>query len=135
MGTKGENMNLNRVELIGFLGSEPETTYTPNGKAVAALSLATKTSWTNGDERQERTEWHRIQAWAKLGEYAAGFKKGSHLRVEGEFRSREYQTDAGVKVRTYAIVASSIINLRPGQRISVSEPESDEVNPASDEIG
>jgi single-strand DNA-binding protein len=42
MGTKGENMNLNRVELIGFLGSEPETTYTPNGKAVANLSLATK---------------------------------------------------------------------------------------------
>ena len=73
-------MNLNRVELIGFLGSEPETTYTPSGKAVATLSLATKTSWTKDDERQERTEWHRIQAWAKLAEYAAGFKKGAHLR-------------------------------------------------------
>jgi single-strand DNA-binding protein len=135
MGTKGENMNLNRVELIGFLGSEPETTYTPNGKAVATLSLATKTSWMNGDERQERTEWHRIQAWAKLAEYAAGFKKGSHLRVEGEFRSREYHTEAGVKVRTYVIVASSIINLRPGQRISVSESEHDDANSAPDEIG
>ena len=96
MGTKGKNMNLSRVEIIGFLGSEPETTYTPNGKAVAALSLATKTSWTNGDERQERTEWHRIQAWAKLGEnmLRVSKKKGSHLRVEGEFRSREYQTDS-----------------------------------------
>jgi len=48
-------MNLNRVELIGFLGSEPETTYTPNGKAVATLSVATKTSWMKGDQRQERT--------------------------------------------------------------------------------
>jgi single-stranded DNA-binding protein len=42
MGTKGKDMNLNRVELIGFLGAEPETTYTPNGKAVATLSIATK---------------------------------------------------------------------------------------------
>ena len=93
-------MNLNRVEPIGFVGSEPETAYTPNGKAVANLSIATKTSWMKGDERQERTEWHRVQAWAKLAEYAAGFKKGAHLRVEGELRSREYETDAGVKLTT-----------------------------------
>ena len=116
-------MNLNRVELIGFLGSEPETTYTPSGKAVATLSLATKTSWIKDDERQERTEWHRIQAWAKLAEYAAGFKKGAHVWIEGELRSREYQTDNGTKVRTYVIVASSIMNLRPGQRISASESD------------
>ena len=116
-------MNLNRVELIGFLGSEPETTYTPSGKFIATLSLATKTSWIKDDERQERTEWHRIQAWAKLAEYAAGFKKGAHVRIEGELRSREYQTDNGTKVRTYVIVASSIMNLRPGQRISASESD------------
>jgi len=116
-------MNLNRVELIGLLGSEPETTYTPSGKAVATLSLATKTSWIKDDEHQERTEWHRIQAWAKLAEYAAGFKKGAHVRIEGELRSREHQTDNGTKVRTYVIVASSIMNLRPGQRISASESD------------
>ncbi len=127
-------MNLNRVELIGFLGSEPETTYTPSGKAVATLSLATKTSWMKDDERQERTEWHRIQAWAKLAEYAAGFKKGAHVRVEGELRSREYETDAGVKVRTYVIVASSIVNLRPGQRTSTSEPESDQAIAPADDV-
>jgi single-strand DNA-binding protein len=86
-------MNLNRIELIGFLGSEPGTTYTPNGKAVATLSLATRALWMNDDERQERTEWHRIQAWAKLAEYAGGFKKGAHVRVEGELRSREYIRD------------------------------------------
>jgi single-strand DNA-binding protein len=63
--------------------------------------------------------------WTKLAEYAAGFKKGAHLRIEGELRSREYETDTGVKVRTYVIVASSIMNLRPGQRgtASVSQPE------------
>ncbi len=124
-------MNLNRVELIGFFGSEPETTYTPNGKAVASLSLATKTSWMKGDERQERTEWHRVQAWAKLAEYAAGFKKGSHVRVEGELRSREYETDGGVKVRTYVIVASSIMSLRTGQRTPTSDSDAEEA--ATDE--
>ena len=127
-------MNLNRVELIGFLGSEPETTYTPNGKAVATLSVATKTSWIKDDERQERTEWHRVQAWAKLAEYAAGFKKGSHLRVEGELRSREYETDAGVKVRTYVIVASSIMSLRPGQRATASDSDPEHASATADEI-
>ena len=126
-------MNLNRVELIGFLGSDPETTYTPNGKAVATLFIATKTSWMKGDERQERTEWHLVQAWAQLAKYAAGFKKGAHLRVEGELRSREYETDAGTKARSYVIVASSILNLRPGQRISVSETESEQGGAVPDE--
>jgi single-strand DNA-binding protein len=111
-------MYLNRVELIGFLGSEPEANFTPNGKAVTSLSLATKSSWMKGDERQERVEWHKIQVWGKLGEYAAAFKKGAHIRVEGELRSREYETAGGTKVRTYEIVASSIHNLRPASAIT-----------------
>jgi single-strand DNA-binding protein len=108
-------MYLNKVELIGFTGSDAETKTTPNGKAVTTFSIATKTSYKKGGERQERTEWHRIQAWGKLGEYAAAFKKGSHVCVEGELRSREYESN-GAKIRTYDIVASSIINLRAGQR-------------------
>ena len=120
-------MYLNRVELIGFVGNEPEANFTPNGKAVTSLSLATKTSWLKGDERQERTEWHRIQAWGKLGEYAAAFKKGAHIRVEGELRTREYETDSGVKVRTYEVVAGSITNLRPGSASTTTEPSSTSV--------
>ena len=119
-------MYLNRVELIGFLGSQPEATFTPNGKAVTTLSLATKTSFLKDGARQERTEWHRIQAWEKLGAYAAGFKKGSHLCLEGELRSREYETEAGTKVRTYDIVAHSILNLRGGQRYTVQETDAPE---------
>lgn len=82
-------MYLNRVELIGFVGSDPEAKFTPNGKSVTSLSLATKTSWKSGDERKQRTEWHKVQAWGKLAEYAATFKKGAHIRIEGELRSRE----------------------------------------------
>ena len=124
-------MYLNRVELIGFLGSLPEATFTPNGKAVTTLSLATKTSFLKDGARQERTEWHRIQVWGKLGAYAAAFKKGSHLCVEGELRSREYETEAGTKVRTYDIVANSILNLRGGQRNTVQETDAPEA-PAAD---
>jgi single-strand DNA-binding protein len=125
-------MYLNRVELIGFLGSEPEAKFTPNGKAVTSFSLATKTSWMKGTERQERTEWHRIQVWGKLGEYAAAFKKGAHIRVEGELRSREYEVEGGGKVRTYEIVASTITNLRPGQR-NAQETEAEQAPAASDD--
>ena len=63
MGTKGENMSLTHVELIGFLGIEPETTFNPNGKAVATLSLAAKTSWMKGDERPGS---HRLAPYSVL---------------------------------------------------------------------
>jgi hypothetical protein len=63
--------------------------------------------------------WNR---WGKLGEYAAAFTKGAHICVEGELRSREYESN-GAKVRTYDIVASSIINLRAGQRNQAETPD------------
>jgi single-strand DNA-binding protein len=106
-------MYRNHVELIGFIGSDAETKTTPNGKTVTTFSIATKTSYIKDGDRTERTEWHRVQVWGRLGEYAAAFKKGSHICVEGELRSREYESN-GAKIRTYDIVASSIINLRAG---------------------
>ena len=115
-------MYLNRVELIGFLGSNAETKTTANGETVTTLSLATKTSYKKDGERQQRTEWHRIQAWGSLGEYAASFREGAHICVEGELRSREYES-GGAKVRTYDIVATAIVNLRAGQRNSASAPD------------
>ena len=95
-------MYRNNVELIGFLGSDAETKTTPNGKTVTTLSLATKTTYKKDGERQERTEWHRIECWDGLGKYAAAFKKGAQIHVEGELRSREYESN-GAKVRTYDI--------------------------------
>ena len=91
-------MYRNNVELIGFLGSDAGTKTTPNSKTVTTLSLATKTSYKKDGERHELTEWHRIQAWGRLAEYAAAFKKGAQIHVEGELRSREYESN-GVKVR------------------------------------
>jgi single-strand DNA-binding protein len=123
MGTKGEKkMYRNHVELVGFTGSKAETKTTSNGKTVTTFSIATKTSYIKDGERQERTEWHRVQAWGRLGEHTAAFKKGSHICVEGELRSREYESN-GAKVRTYDIVANSIINLSKGQRNTPEVPD------------
>jgi single-strand DNA-binding protein len=116
-------MYLNKVELIGFIGSDAETKTTPNGKAVTTFSIATKTSYIKDGNRQERTEWHRVQVWGRLGKYASAFKEGSHICVEGELRGREYESQ-GAKVRTYDIVANSIINLRAaGQRYTAGTPD------------
>jgi len=117
-------MYRNHVELIGFPGSDAETKTNPQGKTVTTFSIATKTSYMKDGERRENTEWHRVHAWGKLGEYAAAFKKGSHICVEGELRGREYESQ-GAKVRTYDIVSNSIVNLRAGQR-SVQAPDSAE---------
>ena len=110
-------MYRNNVELIGFLGSDAENKTTTNGKTVTTLSLATKTTYKKDGERQQRTEWHRIECWGRLAEYAAAFRKGAQIHVEGELRSRDYESN-GANVRTYEIVANSIINLRgrPAQR-------------------
>jgi len=60
--------SLNKVMLIGNLGADPELRYTPSGAAVANFRMATKDQWTNKEgEKQERTEWHRIVAWRRLG--------------------------------------------------------------------
>jgi single-strand DNA-binding protein len=109
-------MYQNRLSLIGFSGNEPEQKCTKNGMAYTVLSLATKTSWKNdNDEWESRTAWHRIVAWSKLGEFALSLAKGAHLQVEGELRSREYETD-GVKRRIWECKAHRIAKLDRIQR-------------------
>ena len=88
----------NRVELMGFLGKNPESKSTKNtGRTLAILSLATKTWWTGKDEeRKEKTEWHRIIVWNGLAEYAAEkLKKGDHLYVVGTLVSNVYEKEVG----------------------------------------
>lgn len=106
-----KDMYQNRLSLIGFSGKEAEQKFTNGGVAYTVLSLATKTSWKNDkDEWESRTEWHRIIAWSKLGEFALTLPKGAHLQVEGELRSREYERD-GVKRRIWECKAYRIAKL------------------------
>lgn len=88
----------NRVELMGFLGKNPESKSTKkSGRKFALLSLATKTWWTDENEqRHEKTEWHRIIVWNGLAEYVADkLKKGDHIYVAGTLVSITYEKEVG----------------------------------------
>ena len=105
--------SLNRVQLIGNLGRDPELRYTPEGTPVCNFSVATTEAWTSktGD-KQEKTEWHRISMWGKVGEIAGQYlKKGRQVYVEGSIRSREYVDKEGVKKTAFEIRADRMVML------------------------
>ena len=98
--------SLNKVQLIGNLGSDPEVRYTPNGAAVANFNLATNESYTDKEgARQEKTEWHRVVLWQKLAENAGKhLKKGSMIYLEGKLQTRDWEDNDGNRKWTTEIV-------------------------------
>ena len=108
--------NVNKVILIGRLGKDPEVRYTADGTPVATFTMATSETRKNKDgTKNEKTEWHRIVAWRKLGEISGEYlKKGKLVYIEGSIQSREYEGRDGVKRRTYEIVASAMKMLGQG---------------------
>jgi single-strand DNA-binding protein len=110
---------INKVILIGNLGKDPETRYLPSGGAVTNVTLATSESWqdkTSG-EKKEKTEWHNVVFFNKLGEIAGQYlKKGSKVYVEGSLRTRKWQDKEGQDRYTTEIVANEMQMLdgRPG---------------------
>jgi len=102
---------INKVILIGHVGGDPEVRYMPNGNAVATISLATTESWKDkqSGEKQERTEWHRVVCFNRLGEIVGEYiRKGSKLYVEGSLRTRKWQDQQGQDRYTTEIVAADI---------------------------
>lgn len=102
---------INKVILIGNVGADPEVRYLPSGSAITTLSIATSESWkdkTTG-EKQDRTEWHRVVCFNRLGEIAGEYlRKGSKLYVEGSLRTRKWQDQQGQDRYTTEIIASDI---------------------------
>jgi single-strand DNA-binding protein len=97
--------------LIGYLGNDPETRFLPSGQHVVSFSIATDESFTDKEgQRQERTEWHAVVTFARLGEICAEhLKKGRQVFVEGRLRTREYETKNGDgKRKRTEIVASRV---------------------------
>jgi single-strand DNA-binding protein len=117
-------MYQNRTTLIGFLGKDAEKRNTKNDVPYTVLSLATKDSWKDREGVwQSRTEWHRCIVWGvKFADFAACLKKGAHLQVEGELRSREYQKD-GVAHRIVEIRTKSILKLDRAQQQTEAIPQ------------
>ena len=124
---------VNKVILIGNLGADPEVRYMPSGGAVANLSLATSEVWKdkNTGQPQERTEWHRVVLFQRLGEIAGEYlKKGSKVYIEGSLRTRQWEKE-GVKHYTTEIVANELQMLdRAGEASSPSPRPSGGYAPA-----
>jgi single-strand DNA-binding protein len=94
-----------------FTGGDAEARTCNNGSTFTVLSVATKRSRKNAaGEWESRTEWHRCIAFGKVGDFAASLKKGAHVQVEGDLRSREYDKD-GVKHKVFECRLESILKL------------------------
>jgi single-strand DNA-binding protein len=93
MASKG----VNKVILIGHLGKDPDVRYTPQGKAVANLAIATGETWKDqSGQEQSKTEWHRVSIFGKLAEIAGEYlRKGSQVYIEGKLQTRKWQNQQG----------------------------------------
>jgi len=103
---------LNRVQLIGNIGKEPEISYLPNGTAVAKLSIATTDSYKNKQEEwQETTEWHKVIVFGTLAQNVEKYlKKGSKVYIEGKLKTRSWEKD-GVKHYATDIMGNEMLFL------------------------
>jgi len=101
---------LNKATLIGNLGADPETRYMQDGTCVCNIRIATTERFKDrSGERQERTEWHRVVLWGKLGEIAAQYlHKGSQVYIEGKIETRKWTNKDGVDVYTTEIRANEM---------------------------
>ena len=101
---------VNKVILVGNLGDDPETKYTQGGMAVTTIRLATTSVRKDRDgNQQERTEWHRVKFFGKLGEIAGEYlKKGSQVYVEGQIRYDKYTGQDGIERYSTDIIADEM---------------------------
>jgi single-strand DNA-binding protein len=107
---------LNKVQIIGNLGRDPEMRYTPNGKPVTSFTVAVSRSWVKQEgermERMEKTEWFNVVAWERLAEICNQYLvKGSPVYVEGRLETRSWEAENGQKHFRTEIIANEVIIL------------------------
>lgn len=107
--------SLNKVQLIGRIGRDPEMRYTPSGQPVAGFSLATDESYTNKEgQKVEKTEWHRIVVWGKQAEFVGNYLgKGRLVYIEGKLETRKWTDKDNVEKYTTEIKAEKVVALDP----------------------
>lgn len=100
---------LNKVQIIGNLGGDPEMRYTANGNTVTNFSVATSRVFTVDGDRREETEWFRVTAWGKLAETCAEYlSKGRQVYVEGRMQTRSWEDESGNKRYATDLVANEV---------------------------
>jgi single-strand DNA-binding protein len=108
---------LNRVQLIGRLGKDPDSKYTPTGKKVAHFSLAVSQRWKVAGESREYTEWVNIEAWGRLGEVCQEYlKKGSLVYLEGRLKTDKYEDKDG-DTKYYTKVVTQFVQFLSENRV------------------
>ena len=107
--------SLNKVLLIGHLGSDPESRFTTSGSAVTNFNLATNESWQSSDgETKDKTEWHRVVIFGKMAETAAEYlKKGQLIYIEGRLQTRSWEDKDKVKRYTTEVLCDGFTMLGP----------------------
>lgn len=116
---------VNKVILVGNLGNDPEVKYSPAGKAIASISIATSESWKdkNTGQQQERTEWHRVVFFNRLAEIAGEYlRKGSQVYIEGSIQTRKWQDNSGQDRYTTEVVAREMQMLSSKQQGQQGNP-------------
>lgn len=105
--------SLNKVQIIGYLGKDPEMRYTPSGKPVTTFSVAVSRSWSSTDgERHNETEWFNVVAWSNLAETCKQYlSKGQRVYIEGRLQTRRWDDKEGQKHTSVEIVAGEMIML------------------------
>jgi len=119
---------------MGFLGSDPELHNNGVGR-FTTLSLATKSSYRKQETYIAHTEWHRCVVFGKLSEFATTLKKGAHVQIEGELRSRDYVSPkTGSSQRAWEIRVSSILKLDRSSRTVSAQPPGEEPPPEEEAV-
>jgi len=118
---------LNKVQIIGHLGKEPEMRYTPSGKPVTTFTVAVSRSWNTGDgERHSETEWFNVVAWGNLAEICNTYlTKGQQVYVEGRLQTRRWEDKEGNKHSSVEVVANEMMMLGERRDHNNSQSTSD----------
>jgi single-strand DNA-binding protein len=131
-------MSVNKVILVGRVGQDPEIRYTSSGDPVINLSLATSETWKNkAGEKQESTEWHRVNFFGKPAEIINQYvRKGSQLYIEGKIKSKKYTDKQGVEKSAFEIQCDlfKLIGSKPDDSPKQTQKQEPQYNDMNDPI-
>jgi single-strand DNA-binding protein len=124
--------SLNRVQLIGYLGKDPESRFVPTGQQVTSFSVAVSRKWkSSSGEQREETDWFNVQAWGKLGEICKKYlSKGRLVFIEGRLQTDRYEHEGETRFFTKVIAQQmQMLDRKPEEA-----PDSDEPPSVADEM-
>ncbi len=116
---------LNRVQIIGYVGKDPETRFTPNGSKVCHFSVAVTRHWQSGDETKEATDWFNIEAWGRVGEVCQQYlTKGRLVFIEGRLQTDRHEQGGETKYYTKIVLSQmQMLDKRAGEPEPAPEEE------------